>query len=645
MLVPETTLMLERASVWAAVILQIISRECSQRALLISRQDCSFRDWLAPHHPPEGQKEIQRKRMLSTGELKRQAEEQSAPLVRPPVPPSISSPFFRHGCTKEPLLCRIRLLCDPMSLIFDWPERMIQSRHHRAIFLSLDLNAFVNCWTVHRAFQIRRKFQSLSPAGWNFKTTEVKLCWELQSLERLRQTEVQMSRCPEVPWTISRLWCCCSSRSSGWRERAAAARQLDRWTLVCRRFQPLAKVFCLLTTFEIKACAMPARARPCCLYSVPTKWQSHNFDLKVSDVDSGDGTIEMDPTSRSTASSNKSTASPKSTGTASPAPGSHPSSVPDDYVMVELVGIFCINLGSLPPQRSLFVAFCKTVWKNLSQMKLNGSPVEKFCGTCLRMALRNLSGFLSENAICWSRWKHRPGTVLPRVSSSTGTRHVSGTRFHGRHAQCDHRPDRDFRNERFTVWRILRFSARLGRLILWSLLQEIAFEAWTCDISVQNPQETIIFWGRACMLLAWLFCLCTDVLYFARVPLSCWKSISVGVTCCIHDRELQNRLCSTVLCHCVSTAKILFTHRTKIKTSNCITTWNGALKPLARRFILEDTVPHMPCSIVSLVCATKLWTVKMLTNVRLRTNVFWFWWALLELDKSDKLRVKRTQVL
>ena len=56
---------------------------------------------------------------------------------------------------------------------------------------------------------------------------------------------------------------------------------------------------------------------------------------QTSDMDSGDGTVEMDPTSRSTASSNKSTASPKSAG--SPIPGSQPGSMPDDYVMVELV--------------------------------------------------------------------------------------------------------------------------------------------------------------------------------------------------------------------------------------------------------------------------------------------------------------------
>ena len=58
---------------------------------------------------------------------------------------------------------------------------------------------------------------------------------------------------------------------------------------------------------------------------------------QTSDMDSGDGTVEMDPTSRSTASSNKSTASPKSTG--SPTPGSQPGSMPDDYVMVELVSV------------------------------------------------------------------------------------------------------------------------------------------------------------------------------------------------------------------------------------------------------------------------------------------------------------------
>ena len=61
---------------------------------------------------------------------------------------------------------------------------------------------------------------------------------------------------------------------------------------------------------------------------------------QTSDVDSGDGTIEMDPANRSTASSNKSTASPKSCG--SPTPGSQPSSMPDDYVMVELVRL-CIS--------------------------------------------------------------------------------------------------------------------------------------------------------------------------------------------------------------------------------------------------------------------------------------------------------------
>ncbi len=58
---------------------------------------------------------------------------------------------------------------------------------------------------------------------------------------------------------------------------------------------------------------------------------------------SGDGTIEMDHASRSSAAStDKSTASPKSGGSPTPsshASGSAPGSAPDDYVMVELVSL------------------------------------------------------------------------------------------------------------------------------------------------------------------------------------------------------------------------------------------------------------------------------------------------------------------